>query len=143
MTCICEKKIVYGTKVVEFFCPRCGRKVIPGIGPTEVVKPPPPPRKIDSKNHWFPLHSYAPSNSSSWNPCKANRWFYEEWQPDIPCGICTEHWKTLIKENPPIFDSAVDFFEWTWARHDDVSREHSKVVRISLEDCYKLYWPEK
>jgi len=90
---------------------------------------------------WEALHSYAPNNKDDWSFTKAQK-FYNEWRVDIPrgkCG-CKNHWTELVAFNPPNYDSPEKFFEWTWARHDDVSRLHSNAPRITLEEAYALYW---
>jgi len=87
-------------------------------------------------NHWQPLHRYQYKDPES-----AKRWYYNEWLPKIPsygCN-CESHWKDLTEKYPPDFSSQKAFFEWGWARHNDVSREHSKKPQISLEEAYQIY----
>ena len=95
-------------------------------------------------NHWLPLHRYASEHAVDWSPNTASHWYFEEWKPRIPtygCQ-CEQHWKELENQYPPDFSSPQAFFEWGWARHDDVSRLHSHRPRLTLEQAYELFWPD-
>jgi len=92
-------------------------------------------------NHWKPLHLYPLIRQYDWNPCWANRWYYETWKPNIPpygCR-CKENWQELEDKYPPDFSSPENFFRWGWERHNDVSRLHSKKPTITFEEAYKLW----
>jgi len=117
-----------------------------GLGDTvaKVIKI---PQRIDKPklNHWLPLHRYGPEHVSEWNPCLASRWYFEEWKPRIPsygCA-CEKHWKDLTEKYPPDFSSPKAFFEWGWARHNDVSTNHSHRPTIALEQAYLMYWSDR
>lgn len=90
---------------------------------------------------WALLHSYAPTNATKWNLTTARQWYDSEWTRLIPsCGECRVHWAELTKQYPPDFSSAKAFFEWSWARHNDVSTMHSKRPTITLDEAYRIYW---
>lgn len=101
------------------------------------------PKRVGSReNHWLPLHRYAVEHAENWCPTKAEKWYRREWKPRIPnygCS-CVSHWKDLEAKNPPDFTSPQAFFEWGWARHNDVSEQHSKKPTITLDDAYAIYW---
>ncbi len=98
---------------------------------------------------WDSLHRYAYEHRNDWDATTAERWYLIRWmrtvpkyKPDgAPCG-CQTHWAELTKQFPPDFSTPQAFFEWGWARHDDVSRLHSKRPRITLEEAYAIYWPQ-
>lgn len=118
--------------------PDIGRKILPPQEPNHYNSE----HNVQIYNHWLPLHKYAPEHASSWNPDLAKKWYHETWLPRVPsigCS-CKSHWSDLTTKQPPDFSSAKAFFEWGWARHDDVSRLHSKAARISLEECYLTHW---
>lgn len=95
-------------------------------------------------NAWKPAHEYAPKNQHIWNIENAKQWYSNIWKPTIPrCGKCREHWSELEKQYPPDFSTPRAFFEWFWARHNDVSRLHSKKPTITLEKAYSIYWPSE
>lgn len=97
---------------------------------------------IVQRSAWGMLHSYSAVNTTKWNPAVARQWYETEWMLMVPgCGECRQHWAELTEEYPPDFSSPKAFFEWGWARHDDVSRLHSKRPRITLEEAYAIYWP--
>lgn len=92
---------------------------------------------------WLEAHRYAPANADNWEPMAAMRW-YNAWADRIPrfgCG-CQNHWSEMTRVHRPTFTSPKAFFEWFWARHDDVSRQHSGRPRITLDQAYALYWPD-
>jgi len=100
--------------------------------------------KASTYNHWMPLHKYAPEHSTDWIPEMAEKWYLEIWIPKVPsigCS-CQSHWKGLTANHPPDFSSAKAFFEWGWARHNEVSDLHSHRPTISLEEAYSIYWVE-
>jgi hypothetical protein len=91
---------------------------------------------------WGILHYYAPKNATKWNPQVAQQWYAIEWLPMIPsCGECRVHWAELTRQHPPDFSTPRAFFEWSWARHNDVSINHSHRPTITLEQAYAMYWP--
>lgn len=95
-------------------------------------------------NHWLPLHRYAPDHVATWDASRASNWYYNDWLPQIPsygCP-CQAHWDELTQQNPPDFSSPGAFFQWAWARHNDVSTTHSKRPTISLDEAYQLYWSD-
>ena len=99
-------------------------------------------RNEKSAAAWRALHRYAVDNYLCWDEIEAARWYRKEWLRTIPrygCK-CQEHWRELTKKFPPDFSSAKAFFEWGWARHNDVSTNYSKKPTISLADAYSLHW---
>ena len=101
------------------------------------------PVRIPPSIAWKILHLYAVLNSLSWSPELAKKWYCRRFLPKVPnfgCS-CKAHWKTLTKRHPPDFSSPKAFFEWTVARHNDVSTQHSKKPTITLSEAYAIYWP--
>lgn len=73
----------------------------------------------DTPSLWLELHTYIYINSE-----KAAE-FYLDWQSRIPnfgCA-CKEHWANIVKELPPNFNSAREFFEWGVAAHNLVNNK--------------------
>jgi len=97
---------------------------------------------------WLALHRYAVEHCNDWDEVTAERWYLIRWLRTVPkykpdgasCG-CQTHWAELTKQYPPDFSSPIAFFEWAWARHNDVSTMHSHRPTISLAEAYQLYWP--
>jgi len=118
-------------------CPKCKSLIcIAGLAATSNVVV-----NHVASSPWQALHSYAPTNATKWNPATARQWYDTEWTQLIPsCGECRQHWAELTKQHPPDFSSARAFFEWAWARHNDVSTMHSKRPTITLEEAYTVYW---
>ena len=76
---------------------------------------------------WLALHSYK--QEGEWNPAKAQS-FYLQWLKTIPsygCS-CASEWASITKANPPVFSSDEAFFEWGWARHNDVNIKLGKEI---------------
>lgn len=99
--------------------------------------------KPDTAALWAEAHEYAFAHKDSWNEKDAKLW-YLKWIRKIPkygCG-CQSHWKALVAKNPIQFETPVRFFEWFWARHNDVSRTQSKKPEITLEEAYLLWWKD-
>jgi hypothetical protein len=94
------------------------------------------------RNHWMPLHWYAPLNRKVWGPQEARQWFFEGWQPGIPesCG-CSEKWASLPTPSKDIFDTPQSFFRWGWDRHNHVSRYHASKPVMSFHDAVSWFWP--
>ena len=91
---------------------------------------------------WRLLHSYAVDHQSDWDPKAAKRWYCREWLKKVPnygCS-CKRNWIELTKRFPPDFTSPQSFFDWSWARHNDVSTHHSKKPTITLDDAYAIFW---
>jgi hypothetical protein len=108
----------------------------PGKGPTNVKGHAASGGIAPAYNHWLPLHRYPFEHYKDAESAK--HWYYSEWLPKVPsigCS-CQSHWKDLTEKHPPDFSSPEAMFEWGWARHDDVSREHSNRPRITLEEAY-------
>lgn len=128
-TCSCGKTFFFAASDYVK-CHKCGATVHNGTGKDPV-----------QHSTWGLLHSYAPTNATKWNPAIARQWYDSEWTQLIPsCGECRVHWVELTKQHPPDFSSARVFFEWAWARHNDVSTQHSKRPTITLEEAYTIYW---
>lgn len=139
MQCICGKWRIISTSPVTMKCPACGSVITARGGTANPIKS---ITELSTANAWQSLHSYAPTNASKWNPATARQWYESEWTQMIPsCGECRVHWAELTKQHPPDFSSARAFFEWTWARHNDVSTNHSHRPTITLEEAYRIYWP--
>ena len=128
--CECGKRFfVQHNQFVK--CHKCGAVVFRGDGVAEAAYQTP----------WQLLHSYAPTNATKWNPATARQWYETEWTQLIPsCGECRQHWAGLTNQHPPDFSSPRVFFEWSWARHNDVSTMLSKRPTITLEEAYAIYW---
>lgn len=131
MQSICTCGIKFFFAATDFVrCHKCSSVVHNGDG-----------KEPERTDPWGMLHSYAPTNASKWNPATARQWYQDTWNPLIPsCGECRQHWAELTKQHPPDFSSARAFFEWAWARHNDVSTMHSKRPTITLEEAYTVYW---
>jgi len=135
VNCKCGQKISSSYPVV-INCPICRRRVSVSNDSAQVVSP------------WLAIHSYSVQNQESWNAENAKRW-YSRWLHAIPvflpdsatCG-CQTHWADLTEQYPPDLSSPRAFFEWSWARHNDVSTLHSHRPTISLAEAYQLYWPD-
>ncbi len=129
--CKCGKKfIVLPHQFVK--CHKCGAVIQKGDPNAVVVH----------QTAWGMLHQYAPLNAAKWNPQSAHQWYAIEWLPMIPsCGECRVHWAELTRQHPPDFSTPRAFFEWSWARHNDVSINHSHRPTITLEQAYAMYWP--
>ena len=116
-----------------------------GIGPgqdTEQRQPTIIIQRAKTAEIWLRLHKFAPENAANWDARTARRWYCRVWLPTVPrygCK-CQEHWRELTKKFPPDFSSPKAFFEWGWARHNDVSITHSKKPTITLEQAYAMYW---
>jgi len=140
MQCNCGKWRIVSTSPVTMNCPLCGSVISIRGGTTSPIKS---IAEITTGSAWTLLHSYAPTNASKWNPTTARQWYDTEWTQLIPsCGECRQHWAELTKQHPPDFLSPRAFFEWGWARHNDVSTLHSHRPTISLAEAYQLYWPD-
>ena len=128
--CKCGAKFFFAAS--DFVrCHKCGHVVHNGDGKE--------PERTDA---WGMLHQYAPLNAAKWNPQSAHQWYAIEWMPMIPsCGECRVHWAELTRQHPPDFSTPRAFFEWSWARHNDVSINHSHRPTITLEQAYAMYWP--
>lgn len=89
-----------------------------------------------ARSHWLRLHKYA-IECGLWDE-RAARAFYAEWLEGIPTTSCNcrSHWMELTTDNPPDFSSREAFFEWTWARHNDVNRRLKKP-EITLAEAYE------
>lgn len=46
----------------------------------------------------------------------------------VPCGDCREHWKALLKENPPPYGDDEAVFVWSVDAHNRVSRKLGKDI---------------
>lgn len=53
-----------------------------------------------------------------------------------PCGVCRDHMKEYISQNPP--ESAKNAFYWTWQFHNAVNSKLGKPT-LSYEDALNLY----
>lgn len=116
------------------------RRIQSGLAPVRVSNTFELPPKPASP--WKLAHSYAPLNCNIWNANNAKQWYLNIWKPKIPqCGQCRKHWTELEQQYPPDFSSPKAFFEWFWARHNDVSRLHANKPTITLDEAYKMYWP--
>jgi len=133
--CQCGQKIGSSSPVV-INCPICRRRVTVSN------------ESMPLRDPWLAIHSYAVENQGSWIAENAKRW-YSRWLHTIPvflsdsasCG-CQTHWAELTEKHPPDFSSPKAFFEWSWARHNDVSTLHSHRPTITLEQAYSIYWPD-
>lgn len=129
--------------LVEGCCSEPPPEELRVLGTATDISPPTKPVNVKVFHDlWNELHSYAPANKDNWNVTKAKE-FYRAWKHKIPktkCP-CNNHWILLCASAPPNFTTPEKFFEWTYARHDDVSSTYSKAPRISLLEAYRLYWP--
>jgi Erv1 / Alr family len=99
------------------------------------------PRRDIFRECWLALHNYALS-VKHWNEAAAKQWF-TEWLktvPDTSCG-CQKSWDKILEARPPDFSSALAFFTWSVAIHNDVNEMINKPI-LSLHDAFVLYgWP--
>jgi len=119
-----------------------------GTGPGQRKETTQEPKVIrardDTANTWRLLHSYAVEHQFDWDPKAAKRWYFQEWLKKVPnygCS-CQKNWIELTKKFPPDFTSPRAFFEWAWARHNDVSEHHSKKPTITLNEAYAIHWTD-
>src|SRR5690606_26873112 len=82
---------------------------------------------------WHELHSQR-EPTPEW---------YEDWRKRIPnygCS-CRKNWAKLTKKYPPDFSSPRAFFEWSVARHNDVSTSHVSPPReaMPLDEAERIY----
>jgi len=47
----------------------------------------------------------------------------------LPCPECADHFKTLLKEHPPV----APFFRWTVAAHNNVNRRTKRGILVEYE----------
>jgi hypothetical protein len=94
-----------------------------------------------TSDHWNELHRYVFTTPES---CEA---FYIDWTiriPNLGCD-CMAHWSELTSIKPPDFSSSKAFFEWGWARHNDVNQRLHAVdgnhLPFSLDDAYAMHYP--
>lgn len=69
---------------------------------------------------WAELHGYK--QSGDWSPREARRWL-KSWTSRVPnysCN-CRNHWRSIVRKNPPDFSSNQAFAAWAVARHNDVN----------------------
>lgn len=132
--CSCGNRVRAESTGDVVTCSKCSAKIV--IGSTSDIA------EYKAKfSAWGVLHSYTAKHSATWNPAIARQWYDTEWTQLIPsCGECRVHWAELTKQHPPDFSSAKAFFEWGWARHNDVSTLHSKRPTITLDEAYRIYW---
>lgn len=94
---------------------------------------------LPTTRHWLELHNYVYTT-----PQEAER-FYNDWYtriPNLDCG-CMADWIDLTKKLPPDFSSDQAFFEWGWARHNDVNEKLHTLDHphppFPLEKAYETY----
>ena len=54
--------------------------------------------------------------------------FFESLQDVLPCGICAEHFRQNMIENPIKLDSNKELFNWTVDIHNVVNKQNGKKV---------------
>jgi hypothetical protein len=129
---------------LTFKCPACGATATceGATPPWEVASKSPeinPPKLRQPPNHWLQLHRDAFLHRDSWSPVTAEARFLA-WQMEIPnigCG-CMDHWRKMVDDNPPVFTSPDEFFEWGWMMHNKVNQRINKP-RPSLSEARALY----
>lgn len=144
----CKRSYLYDTPTPKIKC--CGDLLPLGFVKTRrVVKA----NRIDNQQfeklskdqwvklyraHWDWLHRLA-SQIATWTAREA-RTQYKRWRDNIPTAHCDcmRHWDDLERNSPPDFLSPEAFFEWSWARHNDVNRKLGKP-EISLDEAKNLY----
>lgn len=81
------------------------------------------------RDAWQRLHRYALDMSHDWDYEIARLW-YAEWERSLG-GIgcqCRAHWRKIIAEMPPRFESADAFFHWSVDGHNRVNESLGKPI---------------
>lgn len=122
---------------ISLECPQCKDLIACSGEPQPSISE---PSRV--KNRWLPLHQYPVDHASAWNADAAREW-YATWLskvPNINCS-CRANWTKYTESNPPPFDSASEFLDWSIIAHDHVSTQHVTPPReaIGLERGRKLW----
>lgn len=88
--------------------------------------------------HWDALHR-LPQTIPIWIAREAKQ-LYKRWRAGIPSSSCecAKKWDEIERNNPPDFSSPEAFFEWSWARHNDVNRKLGRS-EITLAEAQSIY----
>lgn len=76
---------------------------------------------------WGELHSYK--QRGEWSGKEALRWL-KAWTKRVPnynCS-CRNHWRGIVRKNPPDVSSADAFAKWAIDRHNDVNSRLGKPI---------------
>lgn len=93
------------------------------------------------RNHWFPLHEYAPKHAADWDKRSAIE-FLNRWSSNIPGGCgCGDDFDELRRTLPPVYRSPKEFAKRAWEWHDAVSRRIGKP-RVKWADYLASWWNE-
>lgn len=83
---------------------------------------------------WKELHKFARVETTQ----EAREHFLASFTTRIPCGDCKNHWKGLLKTDPPDFSTAETFFRWSVQMHNAVNDRLKKPL-VGLGDAKFLY----
>jgi hypothetical protein len=118
----------------------------PQIVTAPAVPPPPIEPTLLELQHslWRELHTYPIATQHLWSVADAETWF-AAWKQRVPHAGCDcgRHWAELIAVLPPRFESAYDFFIWSWEAHNAVNDKlrdsQGGHANFSLAEAIALY----
>lgn len=98
--------------------------------------------KVDPSNWgtqlWADLHRWA--NETELSVRAINHWL-GAFANRVKCGDCRNHWRQLVKANPPPTGDRDKLQAWTYQRHHDVNIRIGKPTRLWQDAAKQWGWP--
>lgn len=64
--------------------------------------------------------------------------FLKDFEASIPCPVCKDHWRAMVKKAPPPVNDRDRLFTWSVQRHNEVNVKRG-VRTMSLDEA-KARW---
>lgn len=101
-------------------CVGCPSRKRPEAMPAHASTPQPPPTawSVRGPQLWARFHR----RPRLWTGAAAERIWLAEFDAEIGCGDCREHWRALLAAHPPDLSSPAAYARWQHERHNDTRR---------------------
>jgi hypothetical protein len=85
---------------------------------------------------WRVFHSHP--FDGTWKPGSNDSGWLKAFARKIGCSICTQNFNAYVRDNPPDFTTAENYFAWGVGLHNAVNADNEKAI-LSIDDARKLY----